>query len=154
MKTSYYEYATHIPHSRLATMQHLAKSEKCDELASADPPPKTTSDVYAVTAGVKGGSVPPLKKIGNFDVRKCPLLASEDEFSSYLIQSCIQNSSILHASNCIFGPLPLVFGTSNHEIRDPRPKIYLDKFSNLISQSIFIKRSLMHQFYPIVRYEQ
>ena len=64
MKTSYYEYATHIPHSRLATMQHLAKSEKCDELASADPPPKTTSDVYAVTAGVKGGSVPPLKNLG------------------------------------------------------------------------------------------
>ena len=35
-----------------------------DKLAGADPPPKKTSDVYAVTAGVKGGSFPPLKNLG------------------------------------------------------------------------------------------
>ena len=61
-KTSQYKFT--IPHSRLATMQHLANSEKNDELAGADPPQKTNSDVYAVTAGVKGGSFPPLKNLG------------------------------------------------------------------------------------------
>ena len=62
MKTLYFKFT--IPHSRLATMQHLANSEKNDELAGADPPQKTNSDVYAVTAGVKGGSFPPLKNLG------------------------------------------------------------------------------------------
>jgi hypothetical protein len=62
MKTSYYKFT--IPHSRLATIQHLANSEKKDELAGANPPQKPTSDVYAVTAGVKGGSFPPLKNLG------------------------------------------------------------------------------------------
>ena len=61
-KTSYYKFT--IPHACLATMQHLANSEKNDELAGADPPQKTNSDVYAVTAGVKGGSFPPLKNLG------------------------------------------------------------------------------------------
>ena len=101
-------------------------------------PHKDTQRRLRSDSGGQRGKRSPFEKFGNFDVRKCPLLASEDEFSSYLIQSCIQNSSILHASNCIFGPLPLVFGTSNHEIRDPRPKIQIDKFSNLISQSIFL----------------
>ena len=84
MNTSYFKFT--IPHSRLATIQHLANSEKKDELAGANPPQKITSDVYAVTAGVKGGKLSPFEKFGNFDVLKCPLLASEDGFSSYYIQ--------------------------------------------------------------------
>jgi hypothetical protein len=66
----------------------LGEFEKNDELAGAKPPQNPTSDVYAVTAGVSKGEAFPLweEKFGNFDVLKCPLLASEDDFLSYFIQ--------------------------------------------------------------------
>ena len=115
MKTSYYKFT--IPHSRLATIQHLANSEKKDELAGANPPQKPTSDVYAVTAGVK---------FGNFDVLKCPLLASEDGFSSYYIQFFVR----------IFLAFTHAYALSKYKKRVSRQKIMenrsLNRFSTIL----------------------
>ena len=124
--------------------------KKSDELAGADPPPNTTSDVYAVTAGVKGGSFPPLKNLGISMSASALSLHLRTNISSYFVKFFSLKSSIFQAVNYIFGPFPLEYGTSNIEIRIPRPKIHRNRSQGLILSSISLNRIFLHQFYPRV----
>ena len=58
------------------------------------PPPKKTSDVYAVTAGVKGGSFPPLKNLGISMSASALSLHLRTNFHHISFNSSVENRQI------------------------------------------------------------
>ena len=100
-------------------------------------------------SGGQRGKLSPFEKFGNFDILKCPLLASEDEFLSYLIQFFIWKSSIFQPVNYTFGPFPLRFGISNLEIRILHPKIHRNRFHYLFLRALGRWASLLDDTFCI-----
>ena len=147
MKTSYYKFT--IPHARLATMQHLANSEKKWWVGGRGSPTKDKQQRLRSDSGGQRGKLSPFEKFGNFDILKCPLLASEDEFSSYFIQLFIWKTLIFQAVNYLFGPFTLLFGTSNLEIRIPHPKIHRNRFHYLFLWALGRWASLLDETFCI-----
>ena len=89
-------------------------------------PHKDTQRRLRSDSGGQRGKRSPFEKFGNFDVLKCPLLASEDEFSSYFHQFFILN----------FGVFTHAYAISKYKKRVPRQKIKenrsLNRFSTIL----------------------